>query len=152
MQQQQQQQQTRTEINSEDLVKSMGQRLRLCQEDYRAEEREKKRAQAKIADLEQELRIVHRQLQQLQGRQMEELAERRRNALQNYREEYERTHPNCTPVFIGRGGLMEAEDGDGCDTVDSPHLNCPMCRKAFLLSDHELLLQHVNICDEPQTK
>ena len=49
----------------------------------------KKQAEC-IEELEQELRIVRRQLEQFQSRQMDEIAERRRAAMQFYREEYER--------------------------------------------------------------
>ena len=40
------------------------------------------------------LTIVKRQLEQFQTRQMHEFVERRSAALQYYREEYERLHPN----------------------------------------------------------
>ena len=56
------------------------------------------KAQARyIEELEQELRIIRRQLQQFQGRQMDEIAERRRAAIQFYREEYERKHGPMPP-------------------------------------------------------
>ena len=42
-----------------------------------------------IQELKDELCIVKRQLQQFLGRQMNEIAERRRSALQFYREQYE---------------------------------------------------------------
>ena len=48
----------------------------------------------RICDLEQELRIVKRQLEQFQTRKMYEFVERRSAALQYYREKYERLHPN----------------------------------------------------------
>ena len=102
----------------EEQVQSLERQLRLCRDDFKAEEREKKRAQAHIIDLQQELRIVHRQLDQFQGKQMQEIAIRRQQALQYYREEYERTHPDGTAAFTGRGGLIEADEGDGCDEVD----------------------------------
>ena len=59
---------------------------------------EKVKIQAKyIEELEQELHIIRRQLQQFQGRQMNEIAERRRAAMQFYREEYERKHGPIPP-------------------------------------------------------
>ena len=66
----------------------------------------------RIEELEQELRIVRRQLEQFQGKQMSEIMERRRAAMQFYREEYERLPPNAvTPCYTdGQGG--------GQDTVD----------------------------------
>ncbi len=61
----------------------------------------------RIDELEQELRIVRRQLEQFQSKQMDEIMERRRAALQYYHEEYERlqNRPN-------KGG------GDGTDDID----------------------------------
>lgn len=56
----------------------------------------------RIQVLEQELHIVHRLLEQFQGRQMDQIAGRRRAALAYYREEYERLHPNGP--FTGGGG------------------------------------------------
>ena len=81
-----------------------------------------------VDELEQELRIVKRQLKQFQGYQMDEIAERRRAALQYYREEYERQHPER--LFLSTGqpfrnqshtSECEEEDEDeiGDDTVDS---------------------------------
>ncbi len=66
----------------------------------------------RIEELEQELRIVRRQLEQFQGKQMSEIMVRRRAAMQFYREEYERLHPNSErPCYTdGRCG--------GQDTVD----------------------------------
>ena len=53
-----------------------------------------------IEDLEHELRITRRQLQ---DREMKEITERRRAAIQFYREEYERKHgpPNIKPRAEG---------------------------------------------------
>ena len=65
----------------------------------------------RIEELEQELRIVKRQLQQFQGRQMDEIAERRRAAMQFYREEYERTHGATAYRSM-------AEETGGFDEVD----------------------------------
>lgn len=62
-----------------------------------------------ICDLEQELRIVKRQLGQFQGRQMDEIAERRRAAMQYYREQYELKHGPIPPTVYNIKGQ---------DTVD----------------------------------
>jgi hypothetical protein len=70
----------------------------------------------RIAELEQELAIVRRQLEQFQGAQMSAIQERRRAAMQYYREEYQRLHPNyggpCHTYTEGRLG------GAGQDTVE----------------------------------
>ncbi len=96
--------------------------LAACRKRLEVEEADKRRALARVEELQQELRIVHRQLDQFQGRQMAEIASRRRAALQYYRDEYARTHPNYSGGrVVGRGGLIQpdADDsGDGCDTVD----------------------------------
>ena len=106
--------------------------VQLCTEDFESERHDRERAQARVEELEQELRIVRRQLEQFQGRQMDEIAERRRQALNYYREEYERAHPGYQNVhgmpLVGRGLVMPdcvdedsvdvAEDGEGQDTVD----------------------------------
>jgi hypothetical protein len=63
-----------------------------------------------IKDLEQELRIVRRQLAQFQGRQMGYIAERRRAAMQFYREQYEREHgPTATHIAATSEGLDELD-------------------------------------------
>ena len=70
---------------------------------------------ARIEELEQELRIVRRQLEQFQGRQMDDIMHRRRAAMDFYREEYERTH-GASRVD---GVLRVAEyEGDGLDEID----------------------------------
>ena len=69
----------------------------------------------RIQDLEQELRIVKRQLQQFQGRQMDEILERRRAWMQFYREEYEREHMRSTGRILSQN---LQNDGDGMDTPD----------------------------------
>jgi hypothetical protein len=67
----------------------------------------------RIEELEQELRIVRRQLEQFQGRQMDDIMERRRAAMQFYREEYERLHPNAVwPCYT------DGQGGGGQDTVE----------------------------------
>ena len=63
-----------------------------------------------IQDLEQELRIVRRQLEQFQGRQMDEIAERRRSAMQFYREEYERKHGPQPPHICDDSGSSDEYD------------------------------------------
>ncbi len=63
--------------------------------------------------------IMERQLQQFQGQQMREIAERRRAALDFYKQEFDRQHPGYKSAEIGRGYLMQAhEDGEGLDEVD----------------------------------
>ncbi len=62
----------------------------------------------RIEELESELRIVHRQLEQFQGVWMREFAERRRAALQYYRAEYDRSHHSRS----------SSPSGDGNDTID----------------------------------
>lgn len=104
----------------------------LCKEDFQLERKEKEQAYAKISDLEQELRIVHRQvcicfkkdsqqipyvafftclttpsvnisylhfcsyiqLEVIQGKHMTDIAARRQAALQYYRNEYQKNHPD----------------------------------------------------------
>ena len=66
----------------------------------------------RIAELEQELQITRRQLDQFQGRQMDEIAQRRRSALQFYREQYELKHGAET-------WYSKQRDGDGYDELDS---------------------------------
>ena len=68
----------------------------------------------RITELEQTLNIVRRQLEQFQGRQMDELAERRREALKYYREEYEKLH----------GGYTNVHYKGGDDTVDCSKHHC----------------------------
>ena len=46
----------------------------------------------RIKELEEELRIVRRQLEQFQTRQMEEIGRRRRATIKFYREQYEKEH------------------------------------------------------------
>lgn len=71
----------------------------------------------KIEQLEQELRIVQRQLQQFQGRQMNDIAARRRAAMQYYREQYMMKHPNETPVVLtsdSSDDVIDSMGNDGC--------------------------------------
>ena len=65
----------------------------------------------KIQDLETELRIVKRQLEAFQGRQMDEILQRRRAAMQFYREQYERTHTI-------HGDENTANSEEGLDEID----------------------------------
>lgn len=60
----------------------------------------------RIQELEQELSIVRRLLEQYQGRQMNEIAARRRAAMDFYRNEYQRLH------------LHDHSDCSGDDEVD----------------------------------
>lgn len=59
----------------------------------------------RIEELEQELGIVRTLLKQYQGRQIKEIAERRRAAMNYYREEYQRSglHPPDHHVSGGNG-------------------------------------------------
>lgn len=154
-------------------IQMLEHQVQLCTEDFESERHDRERAQTKIEELEQELRIVRRQLDQFQGRQMEEMAERRRQALNYYRDEYSRTHPGYQNMqMVGRGGMIEAdcpegdddldEDGEGYDTVDcagfaagesafsrlqqEDTLQCPKCKKEFPISKHEQLLEHTEEC------
>ena len=123
-----------------------------------------------VDGLEQELRIVKRQLEQFQGRQMDDIAERRRVALLYYREEYERKHPgrlflSTGQPFRNQSHTSECEEDDeegiGEDTVDSVSnivgqldaraapedtLHCPKCKTAFPISQHEKLIAHADEC------
>ena len=65
----------------------------------------------RIQELEQELRIVSRQLEQFQGRQMDEIMERRRAAMQFYREQYELKHGPIPP------DVYDSDDSDKYDIV-----------------------------------
>jgi hypothetical protein len=81
--------------------------------ELKAEQVAKERALQRIKELEQTLRIVERQLDQFQGRQMTELAARRQAALEYYRQEYHR----ADPVAVS-SGCPNADEGTGYDTVD----------------------------------
>ena len=69
----------------------------------------------RIEKLEQELLIVHKQLNFFQRREMNDFVEKRRAALQFYREEYERKHPSRTAEGCGNDNWRE---GDGLDVVN----------------------------------
>lgn len=56
-----------------------------------------------------DLDLIWFQLDQFQGRQMEELAERRRAAMQYYRDEYERNHPGYQNVSLSIRLAMVSE-------------------------------------------
>ena len=66
-----------------------------------------KQQAARIEELEQELRIVKRQLEQFQTRQMAEFARKRQQAMDYYKKEYERTH-----------GERQIKKGVGFDEID----------------------------------
>ena len=63
---------------------------------------------ARIRELEHELCIVYRQLERYQGRELDDILDRRRAAIQFYREEYERTH-GAPPTYC-RGNSDEGQD------------------------------------------
>ena len=65
----------------------------------------------RIGDLEQELRIVKRQLEQFQSRQMDEIFRRRQEAMDFYKREYERTGKNSKLKGIHN-------EGNGLDEID----------------------------------
>ena len=95
------------------LIQSLKDQLYKYQEDFKLEEQKHEIALKRIAVLEQELRIVERQLQQYQLHQMEDIAARRQAALQYYKEEYMRTHPHAEP-----SNRSFDDSGYGLDVID----------------------------------
>ena len=61
-----------------------------------------------IKQLRQELDIIRRQLQQFQGKQLEEIAAHRRAARRYYREEYERIHDEEPFTCSGGGDVIDS--------------------------------------------
>ncbi len=78
--------------------------------------------QQKLLDLTQTNQILQRQLDMFQIPQMQQIAERRRAALEFYHQEFAKNNPDYTPVQVGRGYLFENaekdEKGAGFDEVD----------------------------------
>lgn len=154
-----------SEQNTFRIMQNLEHQILLYEEDVESEKREKEKAQCRVKELEQELRITRRQLDTFQSCQGREIEERRDAAMRYYREEYERQHPNYQHLSYLED--EPEETGEGLDEIDAPAnkvqhlkkwdigqqrteaedmLHCGRCGAAFPISQHEKLIEHAEEC------
>lgn len=114
-------------ISDKDTIAVLEQQVEILTEDFRSERSDRERAQSRIAELQQELNVVKRQLQQYQTEQMHDIHHRRAEALQQYQNEYNerrREHRGGSRNHANFGGLT-ARGLTECDTVEDGPLTPP---------------------------
>jgi hypothetical protein len=119
-------------VDPEQVVMLQAQ-LVFYKEDFETERKDRERAQARLADSEQQLAMARRQLQQYERQQMQSASQRRTAALAFHRDEYNTLHRIETyPPLASRGvyqtdsPLTVPEDGyDEIDCVDSRVTDLP---------------------------
>lgn len=107
----------------EETIAHMEQTIRSLKHDFTSESTRSERLQTKNRELELELTVVKRQLDQYQGIQMENISRKRNEAMQQYRLEYEQRQqaPNYNRTHLGSRGVTECDSTteSACyDTVD----------------------------------
>lgn len=152
-----------TPCNHSTQIVHMEAQLKVYQEDFECERRDRELAQTKISELENELSLVTRQLDQFQGEYMQRLQHQRQTAITNYGNAFrEGTQPvGCHHPMVSRG-LYQCDaagdvEEDGEDEIDGPrsttnhpateeNIQCPSCKKEFPRSRHDALLEHIDEC------
>ena len=127
----------------------------VCAEQLESEGYRRQGAQSIVAELENELWAVRRQLVQFQGHQKDEIAERRRAALEYHRMEYERQHPPVQSGSfwpIGQPPSTQSHTPD-CDADDEggKGLNTVDCGPNFAeqINGTDSTCQHFTEADDP---
>jgi centrosomal protein CEP55 len=111
----------------QDRIHMLEAQVQICTEDFESERRDRERAQARINEMENEMDLIKRQLEQFQTSHMTHLYNQRMAALSNYQNDYERRYGSSggnERQLIARGIVQYEADGpneddsEGEDTVD----------------------------------
>jgi len=107
-----------------DRIHMLEAQVQICTEDFESERQDRERAQKRIADLEQELSLHKRQLEQFQTNHMTRLYQQRMASLAQYRQEHASQHGYAgipQSRLVARG--VEA-DGGGDDHTPADDEDC----------------------------
>jgi len=103
----------------EEHVQMLEQQIQICTEDFQQERGDREKAQAKVAELETEVDLLKRQLEQFQMSRMARLRAQRDNALNYYRNQHYSNYGRGAPSGMRARGMIVA---DGDDEEVDPNL------------------------------
>jgi hypothetical protein len=124
------QKQEQVSVDPEQVVMLQAQ-LVFYKEDFETERKDRERAQARLADSEQQLAVARKQLQQYERQQMQSASQRRITMLALHRDEYNALHRTDAAAPLASRGVYQTdsplppEDGyDEIDCMDSRGTDC----------------------------
>lgn len=101
--------------SSSELLLVREEQVKAYKEDFESERRDRERAQSRLADVEMELEIVKRELQQYNLREMQDLNQRRQASLEYQRLDYLKKNPQSVYQM---DHFEDRNPEDGEDEID----------------------------------
>ena len=144
--------QSDTSVNEyTERINMLEHQVRICAEDFETERKDREKAQAQIALLQNELKSAQEQLRRYQVSDMNRMHYERLAALQKYKEDQRRLpEPHLVARGFATSGELDHYDGNitppGKKVEKEDILQCPRCNKGFPSDRHNELLEHMDNC------